>query len=175
MVAGLNCNAPFTATALGCDNRMACGELYLTGSSVYMGSLTARQVSYSANLRLDTDTGYLYRVISSKRYKRNIHDVREYDNVSDRIDRVRAVTFESKVSGDKGRSGYGFIAEEMEQEFPWLTEYNRNKETGMVEAESVSYDRVPAVLWADAQNTHKMLRDMGNRIKQLEEALKNAK
>lgn len=175
MVAGLNCNAPFTATALGCDNRMACGELYLTGSSVYMGGLTARQVSYSANLRLDTDTGYLYRVISSKRYKRNIHDVREYDNVSDRIDRVRAVTFESKVSGDKGRSGYGFIAEEMEQEFPWLTEYNRNKETGMVEAESVSYDRVPAVLWADAQNTHKMLRDMGNRIKQLEEALKNAK
>lgn len=175
MVAGLNCNAPFTATALGCDNRMACGELYLTGSSVYMGSLTARQVSYSANLRLDTDTGYLYRVISSKRYKRNIHDVREYDNVSDRIDRVRAVTFESKARGDKGRSGYGFIAEEMEQEFPWLTEYNRNKETGMVEAESVSYDRVPAVLWADAQNTHKMLRDMGNRIKQLEEALKNAK
>lgn len=175
MVAGLNCNAPFTATALGCDNRMACGELYLKGSSVYMGSLTARQVSYSANLRLDTDTGYLYRIISSKRYKRNIHDVREYDNVSDRIDRVRAVTFESKVSGDKGRSGYGFIAEEMEQEFPWLTEYNRNKETGMVEAESVSYDRVPAVLWADAQNTHKMLRDMENRIKQLEEALKNAK
>lgn len=175
MVAGLNCNAPFTATALGCDNRMACGELYLTGSSVYMGSLTARQVSYSANLRLDTDTGYLYRITSSKRYKRNIHDVREYDNVSDRIDRVRAVTFESKVSGDKGRSGYGFVAEEMEQEFPWLTEYNRNKETGMVEAESVSYDRVPAVLWADAQNTHKMLRDMENRIKQLEEALKNAK
>lgn len=175
MVAGLNCNAPFTATALGCDNRMACGELYLTGSSVYMGGLTARQVSYSANLRLDTDTGYLYRIISSKRYKRNIHDVREYDSVSDRIDRVRAVTFESKVSGDKGRSGYGFIAEEMEQEFPWLTEYNRNKETGMVEAESVSYDRVPAVLWADAQNTHKMLRDMENRIKQLEEALKNAK
>lgn len=175
MVAGLNCNAPFTATALGCDNRMACGELYLTGSSVYMGSLTARQVSYSANLRLDTDTGYLYRIISSRRYKRNIHDVREYDNVSDRIDRVRAVTFESKARGDKGRSGYGFIAEEMEQEFPWLTEYNRNKETGMVEAESVSYDRVPAVLWADAQNTHKMLRDMENRIKQLEEALKNAK
>ncbi len=175
MVAGLNCNAPFTATALGCDNRMACGELYLTGSSVYMGGLDARGVSYSANMRLDTDTGYLYRIISSKRFKRNIHDVREYDNVSDRIDRVRAVTFESKARGDKGRSGYGFIAEEMEQEFPWLTEYNRNKETGMVEAESVSYDRVPAVLWADAQNTHKMLRDMENRIKQLEEALKNAK
>lgn len=175
MLAGLNCNAPLTALALGCDNRMTCGELYLTGSSAYMGSLTIRDVTYSANLRLDTDTGYLYRISSSKRYKRNIHDIREFDNVSDRIDRVRAVTFESKADGDRGRSSYGFIAEEMEQEFPWLTEYMRDKKTGMIEAESVSYDRVPAVLWADAQNTHKMLRDMETRIKQLEEALKNAK
>lgn len=157
------------------EGQLTCADLHVGGSSVYMGSLTARQVSYSANLRLDTDTGYLYRIISSKRYKRNIHDVREYDNVSDRIDRVRAVTFESKVSGDKGHSSYGFIAEEMEQEFPWLTEYIRDKETGVIEAEGVSYDRVPAVLWADAQNTHKMLRDMETRIKQLEEALKNAK
>lgn len=147
----------------------------LGDNKFYIQGMEAQSVSWSANLRLDTDDFHVYRILSSKRFKRNIHDIREFDNVSDRIDRVRAVTFESKARGDKGRSGYGFIAEEMEQEFPWLTEYNRNKETGMVEAESVSYDRVPAVLWADAQNTHKMLRDMGNRIKQLEEALKNAK
>lgn len=147
----------------------------LGNNNFYIQGMEAQSVSWSANLRLDTDDFHVYRILSSKRFKRNIHDIREFDNVSDRIDRVRAVTFESKARGDKGRSGYGFIAEEMEQEFPWLTEYNRNKETGMVEAESVSYDRVPAVLWADAQNTHKMLRDMGNRIKQLEEALKNAK
>ena len=175
MLEGLNCNAPLTAYALGCDNRMACGELYLKGSSAYMGNLDARSVTYSANMRLDTDTGYLYRITSSKRYKRNIHDVREYDNVSDRIDRVRAVTFESKVSGDKGHSSYGFIAEEMEQEFPWLTEYIRDKETGVIEAEGVSYDRVPAVLWADAQATHELLRALDARIKKMEEAQENAK
>lgn len=175
MLEGLNCNAPLTALALGCDDRMACGELYLTGNSAYMGNLTSRSVTYSANLRLDTDTGYLYRITSSKRYKRNIHDVREYDNVSDRIDRVRAVTFESKVSGDKGHSSYGFIAEEMEQEFPWLTEYIRDKKTGVIEAEGVSYDRVPAVLWADAQATHELLRALEARIKKLEEAQENAK
>lgn len=175
MLEGLNCNAPLTATALGCDDRMACGELYLTGDSAYMGNLTSRSVTYSANLRLDTDTGYLYRITSSKRYKRNIHDVREYDSVSDRIDRVRAVTFESKVPGDKGHSSYGFIAEEMEQEFPWLTEYIRDKETGVIEAEGVSYDRVPAVLWADAQATHELLRALDARMKILEEAQKNAK
>lgn len=147
----------------------------LGNNNFYIQGMEAQSVSWSANLRLDTDDFHVYRILSSKRFKRNIHDIREFDSVSDRIDRVRAVTFESKARGDKGRSGYGFIAEEMEQEFPWLTEYNRNKETGMVEAESVSYDRVPAVLWADAQNTHKMLREMENRIKQLEEALKNAK
>lgn len=147
----------------------------LGNNNFYIQGMEAQSVSWSANLRLDTDDFHVYRILSSKRFKRNIHDIREFDSVSDRIDRVRAVTFESKARGDKGRSGYGFIAEEMEQEFPWLTEYNRDKETGMVEAESVSYDRVPAVLWADAQNTHKMLRDMETRIKQLEEALKNAK
>lgn len=171
MIAGLRCSAPFTATALGCDDRMACGELYLTGSSAYMGNLTARGVSYSANMRLDTDTGYLYRITSSKRFKRNIHDIREFDDVGDRIDRVRAVTFESKASGDKGRSGYGFIAEEMEQEFPWLTEYCRNKETGMVEAESVSYDRVPAILWADAQKTHEQLKTLEAELFELKSLL----
>ena len=171
MIAGLRCSTPFTATALGCDDRMACGELYLTGSSAYMGSLDARGVSYSANMRLDTDSGYLYRIISSKRFKRNIHDIREFDDVGDRIDRVRAVTFESKASGDKGRSGYGFIAEEMEQEFPWLTEYCRNKETGMVEAESVSYDRVPAILWSDAQKTHERLKTLETELFELKSLL----
>lgn len=147
----------------------------LGNNNFYIQGMEAQSVSWSANLRLDTDDFHVYRILSSKRFKRNIHDIREFDNVSDRIDRVRAVTFESKARGDKGRSGYGFIAEEMEQEFPWLTEYNRDKETGMVEAESVSYDRVPAVLWADAQATHELLRALEARIKKLEEAQENAK
>lgn len=130
------------------------------GGKFYILGMEANSVSWSANLRLDTDDYHVYRISSAKRFKRNIHDIREFDDVGDRIDRVRAVTFESKASGDKGRSGYGFIAEEMEQEFPWLTEYCRNKETGMVEAESVSYDRVPAILWADAQKTHERLKTL---------------
>lgn len=132
----------------------------LGSNQFYILGMEAQSVSWSANLRLDTDDFHVYRISSAKRFKRNIHDIREFDDVGDRIDRVRAVTFESKASGDKGRSGYGFIAEEMEQEFPWLTEYCRNKETGMVEAESVSYDRVPAILWADAQKTHERLKTL---------------
>lgn len=167
------------------------GEVYAktdlrgTGLAIYNGGVTislgsnkffilgmeAQSVSWSANLRLDTDDFHVYRILSAKRFKRNIHDIREFDDVGDRIDRVRAVTFESKASGDKGRSGYGFIAEEMEQEFPWLTEYCRNKETGMVEAESVSYDRVPAILWADAQKTHERLKTLEAELFELKSLL----
>lgn len=152
--------------------------IYNGGVSISLGSnkffilgMEAQSVSWSANLRLDTDDFHVYRILSAKRFKRNIHDIREFDDVGDRIDRVRAVTFESKASGDKGRSGYGFIAEEMEQEFPWLTEYCRNKETGMVEAESVSYDRVPAILWADAQKTHERLKTLEAELFELKSLL----
>lgn len=143
----------------------------LGGNDFYILGMEAQSVSWSANLRLDTDDYHVYRISSSKRFKRNIHDIREFDDVGDRIDRVRAVTFESKASGDKGRSGYGFIAEEMEQEFPWLTEYCRNKETGMVEAESVSYDRVPAILWADAQKTHERLKTLEAELAEIKSLL----
>lgn len=142
-----------------------------SGGKFYILGMEANSVSWSANLRLDTDDYHVYRISSSKRFKRNIHDIREFDDVGDRIDRVRAVTFESKASGDKGRSGYGFIAEEMEQEFPWLTEYCRNKETGMVEAESVSYDRVPAILWADAQKTHERLKTLEAELTEIKSLL----
>lgn len=147
------------------DNRF-----FMTSPPSASGSANTRLVSYSGG------GGYSLGMVSSSiRYKKEIHDIREYDSVSDRIDRVRAVTYTPKSGLDKGRYFYGFIAEELEAEFPWLVDYQTDKETREVMAESVEYDRVPAVLWADAQNTHKMLRDMGNRIKQLEEALKNAK
>lgn len=146
-------------------------SISLGSNKFFILGMEAQSVSWSANLRLDTDDFHVYRILSAKRFKRNIHDIREFDDVGDRIDRVRAVTFESKASGDKGRSGYGFIAEEMEQEFPWLTEYCRNKETGMVEAESVSYDRVPAILWADAQKTHERLKTLEAELVELKSLL----
>lgn len=147
------------------DNRF-----FMTSPPSASGSANTRLVSYSGG------GGYSLGMVSSSiRYKKEIHDIREYDSVSDRIDRVRAVTYTPKSGLDKGRYFYGFIAEELEAEFPWLVDYQTDKETREVMAESVEYDRVPAILWADAQNTHKMLRDMGNRIKQLKEALKNAK
>lgn len=117
----------------------------------------------SSNVRLvqQADGRYSLGMISSSiRYKKEIHDIREYDSVSDRIDKVRAVTYTPKSGLDKGRYFYGFIAEELETEFPWLVDYHTDKETREVMAESVEYDRVPAILWADAQKTHERLKTL---------------
>ena len=147
------------------DNRF-----FMTSPPSASGSANTRLVSYSGG------GGYSLGMVSSSiRYKKEIHDIREYDSVSDRIDRVRAVTYTPKSGLDKGRYFYGFIAEELEMEFPWLVDYQTDKETREVIAESVEYDRVPAVLWADAQATHELLRALEARIKKLEEAQENAK
>lgn len=139
-------------------------RFFMTSPPSASGSANARLVSYSGG------GGYSLGMVSSSiRYKKEIHDIREYDSVSDRIDRVRAVTYTPKSGLDKGRYFYGFIAEELETEFPWLVDYQTDKETREVMAESVEYDRVPAILWADAQATHSLLRQLDERIKRLEQ------
>ena len=139
-------------------------RFFMTSPPSASGSANARLVSYSGG------GGYSLGMVSSSiRYKKEVHDIREYDSVSDRIDRVRAVTYTPKSGLDKGRYFYGFIAEELETEFPWLVDYQTDKETREVMAESVEYDRVPAILWADAQATHSLLRQLDERIKRLEQ------
>lgn len=128
----------------------------------------------SSNVRLvqQADGRYSLGMISSSiRYKKEIHDIREYDSVSDRIDKVRAVTYTPKSGLDKGRYFYGFIAEELETEFPWLVDYHTDKETREIMAESVEYDRVPAILWADAQKTHERLKTLEAELVELKSLL----
>ena len=131
------------------------GRFFMTSPPSAGGSANTRLVDYAYG------GGYSLGMISSSiRYKKEIHDIREYDRVSDRIDKVRAVTYTPKSGLDKGRYFYGFIAEELETEFPWLVDYHTDKETREVMAESVEYDRVPAILWADAQKTHERLKTL---------------
>lgn len=157
-------------------NSMLSDYLYVDGSisandiSMYSALIDDRIFMYnppsaggSANVRLveQADGSYSLGITSSSiRYKKEIHDIREYDSVSDRIDKVRAVTYTPKSGLDKGRYFYGFIAEELETEFPWLVDYHTDKEMREVMAESVEYDRVPAILWADAQKTHERLKTL---------------
>ena len=145
------------------DNRF-----FMTSPPSASGSANTRLVSYSGG------GGYSLGMISSSiRYKKEIHDIREYDSVSDRIDKVRAVTYTPKSGLDKGRYFYGFIAEELETEFPWLVDYHTDKETREVMAESVEYDRVPAILWADAQKTHERLKTLETELVEIKSLLSN--
>lgn len=143
------------------DNRF-----FMTSPPSASGSANTRLVSYSGG------GGYSLGMVSSSiRYKKEIHDIREYDGVSDRIDKVRAVTYTPKSGLDKGRYFYGFIAEELETEFPWLVDYEIDRNTGEIRAESVEYDRVPAILWADAQKTHERLKTLEAELVELKSLL----
>lgn len=143
------------------DNRF-----FMTSPPSASGSANTRLVSYSGG------GGYSLGMVSSSiRYKKEIHDIREYDGVSDRIDKVRAVTYTPKSGLDKGRYFYGFIAEELETEFPWLVDYEIDRNTGEIRAESVEYDRVPAILWADAQKTHERLKTLEAELFELKSLL----
>lgn len=154
----------FTKAVYAEGNLTTDNRFFMTSPPSASGSANTRLVSYSGG------GGYSLGMVSSSiRYKKEIHDIREYDSVSDRIDRVRAVTYTPKSGLDKGRYFYGFIAEELETEFPWLVDYQTDKGTREVIAESVEYDRVPAILWADAQATHSLLRQLDERIKRLEQ------
>lgn len=142
------------------------GRFFMTSPPSASGSANTRLVDYAYG------GGYSLGMISSSiRYKKEIHDIREYDSVSDRIDRVRAVTYTPKSGLDKGRYFYGFIAEELETEFPWLVDYQTDKETREVMAESVEYDRVPAILWADTQKTHERLKTLEAELFELKSLL----
>lgn len=142
------------------------GRFFMTSPPSAGGSANTRLVDYAYG------GGYSLGMISSSiRYKKEIHDIREYDSVSDRIDKVRAVTYTPKSGLDKGRYFYGFIAEELETEFPWLVDYHTDKETREVMAESVEYDRVPAILWADAQKTHERLKTLEAELVELKSLL----
>lgn len=142
------------------------GRFFMTSPPSAGGSANTRLVDYAYG------GGYSLGMISSSiRYKKEIHDIREYDSVSDRIDKVRAVTYTPKSGLDKGRYFYGFIAEELETEFPWLVDYHTDKETREVMAESVEYDRVPAILWADAQKTHERLKTLEAELAELKSLL----
>ncbi|MEA5059385.1 MAG: tail fiber domain-containing protein [Candidatus Pelethousia sp.] len=139
------------------------GTVGLSNLSIgYLGSS-----SLSSNARIEWVTGYGYQLkitSSSKRYKKNIHQINE-PTLANMIDAVPAVTYESRLFGEKGHASYGFIAEEMEKRFPWLVEYVvRN---GFYEIDGVQYDRVPAILWADAQNTHAKLKRQDAEIEEL--------
>jgi trimeric autotransporter adhesin len=89
-----------------------------TQSKTFIAGISGASVSGSAVLV--SSTGQLGIVVSSARYKRDIHDM---DAASSNLMKLRPVTFEYKQD-PQGERQYGLIAEEVARLYPELVSYD---------------------------------------------------
>jgi len=121
-----------------------------TQTTAFMAGIAGVTVANSAAVLIDTTTGQLGTVASSRRYK---EDIAPMVDVSAMLERLRPVTFRYKAEHDDGRHElqYGLIAEEVAEVLPYLTVFNKEGKP-----ETVKYHLLPSFLlagWQTQQNT----------------------
>ena len=99
--------------------------------------------------------GLLGCIKSSARYKRDIHDM---GDASDKLMKLRPVTFQYKEDSD-GIRQYGLIAEEVEKVYPELVIDDSNGR-----AETVAYQVLPAMILNEVQKEHRDIERKSARI-----------
>jgi hypothetical protein len=135
-----------------------------TQTTTYIAGIAGAGVSGGSAVVVDPVTGQLGIVISSERFKQDIHDM---DAVSEAIMRLRPVTFRYKgtASGANGLQ-YGLVAEEVAAIYPQLVVYGPKGEV-----ESVQYHQLPALLLNEMQKQHQNIQRLEERIAELETLL----
>lgn len=130
-----------------------------TQVSCFIQGIAGVTVANSAAVLIDTTTGEMGTIASSRRYKENIQDM---EQVSARILELRPVTFTYK--NDTTREiHYGLIAEEVDQTLPELVTYNKEGDP-----ETVRYHELPALLLNELQKQHAIIADLSRRLERLE-------
>lgn len=129
------------------------GDMEVYGSTFYMPNI--RTGTYDANLRWDTDYGYFYRKTSSRRYKHDIDDIKNWEKIYE----LRPVNYVGNEDANE-RIQMGFIAEEVYEAMPELTELRKNDE-GIYIPEGVFYAHMTAPIV-------RALQDINQRLKKLE-------
>jgi len=113
-----------------------------TQSATYIaGIATTAKIKKGCEVVVET-TGLLGCVKSSVRYKRDIQDM---GNASDKLMKLRPVTFRYKTD-PTGTQQYGLIAEEVEQVYPELV-----IDDAQGKADTVAYQMLPAMLLNEVQ------------------------
>jgi hypothetical protein len=128
-------------------------------TSCFIGGIAGVTVSSSAAVLINTSTGQLGTVVSSRRYKENISDM---DDASRPIMDLRPVTFNLKNDRTHERR-FGLIAEEVEEIIPDLVV--RNKEG---DPETVKYHDLPVLLLNELQRQHNIIAELSRRLDRLE-------
>jgi hypothetical protein len=133
-------------------------------SSFYAAGVAGSNVS-GVPLLVDTATGQLGIAASSRRFKKDIHDM---DDASAGLMRLRAVTFRYQAPFADGSNPveYGLIAEEVEQVYPDLVARSAD---GQIE--SVRYQVLDSMLLNEVQRLNRENRDLQQRLARLEAAI----
>ncbi len=132
--------------------------------TTYVAGIANSGVTGGSAVLVDPVTGQLGVLLSSERFKQDIHDM---DSASDALMQLRPVTFRYKPGqGQNDALQYGLIAEEVAKVFPGLVVYDQN---GQVE--TVQYHQLPALLLNEVQKEHQTIQDLEKRIAALEALL----
>ena len=125
----------------------------------FIAGITGVTVASSAAVLINTGTGQLGTISSSRRYKENINDM---DNASNNIMNLRPTTFFMKNDPTKQRQ-YGLIAEEVNEILPDLVTYNKAGDP-----ESVKYHDLPVLLLNELQKQNNIIAELQRKIAVLE-------
>lgn len=133
--------------------------------STFIAGINTSTITGSAVLV--NSSGQLGVLLSSQRYKEDIHDM---GRASDALMQLRPVTFRYKHAAEDGRKplNYGLIAEEVAKIYPELVVYGDNGEI-----ESVQYHQLPALLLNEVQKQHQTIQQLEERLAALETLLKD--
>lgn len=116
---------------------------FATQTSCYIAGIAGVTVSNSAAVLIDTTTGQLGTVPSSRRYKDNIHDLDSHD--SQKLYDLRPVEFTYKKD-ESHQKQFGLIAEEVEEVMPYLVTCNKEGAP-----DTVRYHELPTLLLKEIQ------------------------
>jgi predicted acyltransferase (DUF342 family) len=151
--------AHYCSTAVGFNARCLASSATAIGRSTFINSPYTNAVALGYNITANQAGGFFVRhragglmgnpvafipgtnelveTVSSKRYKQNIVDL---EDVSDKFDSFRSVTYEPKPGHGDDRVHIGLIAEEVEEIFPELVTYNVD---GLVDG--IAFDGIHAI------------------------------
>jgi Chaperone of endosialidase len=137
-----------------------------TQTATYIAGIAGAAVTGGSAVLVDPITGQLGILLSSERFKQDIHDM---DAASDALMQLRPVTFRYKDPRTEAKGiQYGLIAEEVAAVYPQLVVHGRD---GQVE--SVQYHQLPALLLNEMQKQHQTIQRLEQRIVELEALVGN--
>jgi hypothetical protein len=139
-----------------------------TQTSAFIAGIAGKTVTSAAAVLINTSTGQLGTVNSSRRYK---EDIQPMLDMTAMLQQLHPVTFRYKqpyVEGDKPLE-YGLIAEEVAEVMPDLVVFNEKGQP-----ETVKYHLLPSFLlagWQDQQKTIAGLKERDRKQSEKIEAL----